>query len=135
MKHLIILVSSTLFLSCQSRYVEPLKKVIKENFNETKDLNKTKFLFQKKQKVYNLKHNYQLDSIINNLGQTVLDSDIYFEHDYFYSFKTDSVLYYNIARFESQLFLIHQIKEDSIIDTKCFEYIYGLTPLKTYCPK
>ena len=127
MKYLLI-ISSTLLLSCKSKYSEPLKTLIKESFNENQNLNKTKFVFKKQKRVYDLKHNFDVDSVINYRFQTVANFDLYFHHDYLYSFKTDSGYYYNIAELEHHTFIIHKIKQDSVVRTLYFNYYDDTIP-------
>ena len=128
MKYLIILSSLIFLCSCKSKYSQPLKTVIEEYFKEEQYLNQTSFTFNKRKKVFDLKHNYKIDSVTNHLGQKVPDFDLYFDHDYLYSFKKDSTKHYNIAKIESHWFIIHQVENDSITETMCFEYNHDTIP-------
>jgi len=129
MKYLIIINLLIFLSSCKSKFHQPLQSVIKEYFNESNQLKKTKFVFQKQKRIYNLKHNLEPDTVIfKNFTEIIPDPDIYYNHDYLYSFKADSGTYYNIATFESYGFIILQIKNDSITETKCFEYYEDTIP-------
>ena len=121
MKYLIILSSFIFLCSCKSKYSQPLQTVIKENFNENNHLKKTKFIFQKQKRIYNLKHNLKPDTLVLNQSKSIIDADLYYNHDYLYSFKADS-FYYNIAEIEKFSFIIHQVKKDSVVKTILLDY-------------
>ena len=128
MKYLIILSSLIFLCSCKSKYSQPLQTVIKENFNESNQLKKTKFVFQKQKRIYNLKHNLKPDTtIFKNHTEINLATDIYYSHDYLYSFKADS-FYYNIAELEKHSFIIHQVKKDSVVKSIYLDYAEDTIP-------